>query len=131
MRKRTRGRWLAAVLAASAALVSGCSGSVDPAELPGVYRDEETGGELRLESDGTFSATAVSTDGSSRPGDFSGQWEYVDSETSSDFIMLDIKDGGLRKVTGVQLYPSGREAVEFRPDPDGPPSLELTKAAAP
>ncbi|MDI3409349.1 hypothetical protein [Streptomyces cavernicola] len=93
-----------------------------------MYRNEETGGEITLGSDGTFSATDVSTDGSSSPGDFSGRWEYVDS-ASSDFIMLDIKDGGRRKVTGVQLYPSGESTVEFRA-PDEPPSLVLTSVAA-
>ncbi|AZM51283.1 hypothetical protein DMA15_00700 [Streptomyces sp. WAC 01529] len=122
-------RWLVAALTASAVLTSGCTASVDPDELPGVYRDEETGSQITLGSDGTFSATAVSTDGSSRPGDFSGQWEFVDS-SSSDFIMLDIKDGGRREVTGVQLYPSGDGTVEFR-TPDEPPSLVLTKTAAP
>ncbi|WP_228044767.1 hypothetical protein [Streptomyces ferrugineus] len=105
-------------------------GSVDPDELPGVYHNDATGGEIVLDSDGTFSATDVSTDDSSSPDDFSGQWEYISSDTSSDFIMLDIKDGGLRKVTGVQLYPSGRGTVEFRA-PDEPPYLVLTKVKAP
>ncbi|MEU6985453.1 hypothetical protein ABZ946_18780 [Streptomyces sp. NPDC046324] len=131
MRRKTRGRGLGAVLAASAVLISGCMGSVDPAELPGVYRDDATGGELQLESDGTFSATGVSTDGSSDPADFSGRWEFRDSQASSDFIYLTVDDGGLGRTSGVQLYPSGGEAVEFRPDPDGKPSLKLTRTPAP
>ncbi|MFD5430129.1 hypothetical protein [Streptomyces sp. NPDC127084] len=131
MRKRTSGRWLVAALAASAVLNSGCTGSVATEELPGVYRNDKTGGELLLDSDGTFSATDVSADGSSDPADFGGRWEFHDSQASSDFIYLTVDDGGLGKISGIQLYPSGREAVEFRPDPDGPPSLELTKTTAP
>ncbi|MFG2769310.1 hypothetical protein [Streptomyces sp. NPDC048350] len=130
MRGRTRGRGLGAVLAASAVLISGCMGSVDPAGLPGVYRDGATGGELRLESDGTFSATGLSTDGSSDPADFSGRWEFRDSQ-ASDFIYLTVDDGGLGRTSGVQLYPRGEETVEFRPDPDGKPSLKLTRTPAP
>jgi hypothetical protein len=78
MRKRTGGRWLCAILAASAALATGCTESVDAAELPGVYRSSETGGEVELGSDGTFTATDVSADesvgsGGGAPIDFSGQ----------------------------------------------------------
>lgn len=131
MSERTSGRWLVAVLAASAALISACTGSTARDELPGVYRDDKAGGELRLKSDGTFSATGLATDGSSGPADFSGRWEFRDSQASSDFVYLTVDDGGLGKTSGIQLYPSGREALEFRPDPDGPPSLELTRAAAP
>ncbi|MER7809763.1 hypothetical protein [Streptomyces sp900116325] len=124
------GRWLVAALAASAALTSGCTGSVDTDELPGVYRNDATGGEMLLESDGTFSATDVSTDESAGPADFSGRWEFVDSSSSSDFIYLTVDDGGLGRTGGVQLYPSGRGAVEFRA-PDKSPSLVLTRVAAP
>ncbi|MFE7411898.1 hypothetical protein [Streptomyces laurentii] len=59
---------------------------VDPDVLPGTYRDAETGGEVVLGSDGTFSATAVSTDGSSDPDDFSGRWEFVDSKASDEDV---------------------------------------------
>ncbi|MDT0343664.1 hypothetical protein [Streptomyces litchfieldiae] len=129
--KRTCGWWLAAAVTASAVLTAGCTASVDPDELPGVYRNDETGGEILLDSDGTFSATDVSTDGFSGPADFSGQWEFVDSQTSSDFIYLSVDDGGLGMTVGVQLYTKGRDTVYFHFDPDGPPTLELTRVAAP
>ncbi|WP_229865930.1 hypothetical protein [Streptomyces spinoverrucosus] len=109
-------------------------GSVDPDELPGVYRNDATGGKIVLESDGTFSATDVAEDamggGGADPVDFSGRWEFVDSSGSGDFIYLTVDDGELGKVGGMKLYPSGR-SVEFHADPDGPPSLVLTRAAAP
>ncbi|PLW72639.1 hypothetical protein GQS52_04635 [Streptomyces sp. SCUT-3] len=129
--KRTGGRWLVAALAASAVLISGCTAPVDPDELPGVYRNDATGSEILLDSDGTFSATDISTDESPDPVDFSGRWEFVDSETSSDFVHLSVDDGGLGSTVGVQLYPNGRTTVEFHFDPDGPPSLVLTRVAAP
>jgi hypothetical protein len=134
-RKRIGGRWLAAALTASAALLSGCAGlgSVDPDELPGVYRDDATGGEIVLASDGTFSATDVSGDavggGGTDPVDFGGRWEFVASSGSGDFVYLTVDEGDLGEVGGMKLYPSGR-AVEFHADPDGPPSLVLTRAAA-
>ncbi|MFJ6755853.1 MULTISPECIES: hypothetical protein [unclassified Streptomyces] len=131
MYSRTGERRLVASLAASVALVSGCMGSVDPAELPGVYRNDKAGAELRLESDGEFTATDVVTDGFSDPADFSGRWEWLDDQASSDFIYLSVKNGGLGTTSGIQLYPRGGNVLEFRPDPDGPPSLKLTKAAAP
>ncbi|MEV8591733.1 hypothetical protein [Streptomyces sp. NPDC052012] len=131
MSKGTGGRWLAAVLAASAVLASGCAGSVDADALPGVYRDDETGGEIRLDPDGSFSATDVSIDGVSGPADFHGSWDFLDDRAAGDFVYLAIEDGGLGRIGGVQLYPHGREAVAFRADPDGPPSLVLTRTAAP
>ncbi|MCY0936902.1 hypothetical protein [Streptomyces sp. H34-S4] len=131
MYSRTSQRRLAASLAASVALVSGCMGSVDPDELPGVYQNDETGAELRLEPDREFSATDVVTDGFSDPVDFTGRWEWLDDQASSDFIYLSVEHGGLGTTSGIQLYPRGGNVVEFRPDPDGPPSLKLTKVAAP
>ncbi|WP_419248472.1 hypothetical protein [Streptomyces virginiae] len=128
---RTTGWRLLAAVVASGALVSGCAGSVDPDELPGAYRDDATDSELLLEPDGKFSATAVSTDRSSGPATFSGRWEFFDSRSASDFIYLTVEDGGLGKTAGIQLYPSGRGAVEFRPDPGGKPLPKLTKAATP
>ncbi|MFC9754750.1 hypothetical protein [Streptomyces sp. NPDC056921] len=130
MVKGTGGRWLVAALAASAVLTSGCTDSVDTEELPGVYRNDATGSEILLESDGTFSATDVSTGSLSGPADFSGRWEFVDSGSSSDFIYLTVDDGGLGRTDGIQLYTSGRGTVECR-TPDKSPSLELTRVAAP
>lgn len=127
----TGGRWLGAALTASAVLTSGCTASVGSAELAGVYRNDKTGGELLLGSDGKFSATGVSTDRSSGPADFHGRWEFLDNQASSDFIYLTVEDDGLGKMAGIQLYPIGRGAVEFRPDPDGKPLPKLTKAATP
>lgn len=129
MRKKTSGRWCIPALAASAVSVSGCA--VDPDELPGTYRNAETGGEILLNSDGTFAATDISADdttgtGSGGPVDFSGSWEFVDSD-SSNFIYLTIDNDGLGTIAGVQLYTSGSESVEFQPALDEPPSLKLTK----
>ncbi|MET9323710.1 hypothetical protein ABZX75_26540 [Streptomyces sp. NPDC003038] len=126
----TGGRWLVAVLAASAVLVSGCTDSVDPDELPGVYRNDATGAEILLGADGLFSATDVLTEKLSDPADFSGRWEFVDSDSSSDFVYLTVDDGGLGKIGGIQLYTPRQGMVEFR-SPDEPPTLVLKKAAAP
>ncbi|MGH3390586.1 MAG: hypothetical protein ACRDOO_17100 [Actinomadura sp.] len=104
--------------------------SVDTGELPGMYRNDAAGGEILIESDGTYSATDVSTDEFSGPADFSGRWEFVDSSSSSDFIYLTVEDGGLGRTDGIQLYTSGRGTVEFR-TPDKRPSLVLTRVAAP
>ncbi|MFE7614754.1 hypothetical protein [Streptomyces sp. NPDC057496] len=131
MRKRAGGRLLGAVLAASMAVVPGCAGPVDVGKLPGVYRDDETGGEVRLESDGAFSATGVLLGKTSEPVDFSGRWELHDSQTSSDFVYLSVEDGGLGRTGGVQLCTRGEGTVYFRFDPDGPPTLELDKVGAP
>lgn len=122
---------LVPLLAAVVALVSGCTGAVDPDALPGVYRDDGTGAELRLDSDGTFSAVAVVTDGSSDPADFGGRWEWFGDRAGSDFVYLSVDGDGPGRIVGLQLYPTGGNAVEFRPDPDGPPSPKLTRTAAP
>lgn len=131
MRKRAGGRLLGAVLVASVAVVPGCATPVDVGKLPGVYRNEEKGGEVRLDSDGTFSVTDVSMGEGSGPVDFSGRWEFHDSRTSSDFVYLAVEDGGLGKIGGVQLYTKGEGTVYFPFDPDGPPTLELDKVDAP
>lgn len=131
MSERASGRWFAAALTASAVLTSGCTVSVNTDELPGVYRNGETGGEVLLDTDGTFSATGVSTDGVSGPADFSGRWEFLDNRGSSDFVYLSVDDGGLGRTVGIQLYTKGQETVYFRHDPDGPPTLELTRVTAP
>lgn len=123
---RTSGRWLFAVLAASAVLVSGCSGAVDPEKLPGVYRNDE-GGQIELSADGTFSATRVTTSDGSEPTDFSGTWDYEDPGSSDDFVYLGIEDGGLGKIGGIQLYVDDQDTLHFQSDPDGPITQELSK----
>ncbi|MCX5006745.1 hypothetical protein OHB05_29605 [Streptomyces sp. NBC_00638] len=122
------GRWFVAVLVASAVLTAGCTAQVDAEDLPGVYRNGKTGGEIRLDSDGTFTATDLSTDAHSDPADFHGQWEFVDS-SGSDFVYLDIDERGIGEVSGVQLYARGGGKVEFSL-PDGSWSLVLTKVSA-
>ncbi|MET7860026.1 hypothetical protein ABZS81_22970 [Streptomyces sp. NPDC005318] len=126
MGKLTSGRWFAAALAASAVLTAGCTARVDAEDLPGLYRNKETGGEIRLDSDGTFTATDLSTDEHADPADFHGQWEFVDS-SASDFVYLDIDERGIGEVSGVQLYARGGGKVAFSL-PDGSWSLVLTKS---
>ncbi|MEV7523865.1 hypothetical protein [Streptomyces sp. NPDC091371] len=58
--------------------------------------------ELRLDSDGRFSATDVVTDGFSAPADFSGRWEWLDEQASSDFIYLSVENGGLGTTAGIR-----------------------------
>ncbi|MFE7512545.1 hypothetical protein ACFU8I_15220 [Streptomyces sp. NPDC057540] len=126
MGKLTSGRWFAAALAASAVLIAGCTAQVDAEDLPGLYRNKETGGEIRLDSNGTFTATHLSTDAHTDPADFHGQWEFVDS-SGSDFVYLDIDERGIGEVSGVQLYARGGGKVAFS-TPDGSWSLVLTKS---
>ncbi|MFF9505199.1 hypothetical protein [Streptomyces sp. NPDC014656] len=126
MGKLTSGRWFAAALAASAVLTTGCTARVDAEDLPGLYRNNETGGEIRLESDGTFTATDLSTDSHSDPANFHGQWEFVDS-SAGDFVYLDIDERGIGEVSGVQLYARGGGKVAFG-TPDGSWSLVLTRS---
>ncbi|MGG8405259.1 hypothetical protein ACM614_01055 [Streptomyces sp. 12297] len=59
------------------------------------------------------------------------RWEWLGDRAGDDFVYLTVEDGGLGRTTGLQLYPSGAGAVEFRPDPDRPPSQQLTRVAAP
>ncbi|MEU8465779.1 hypothetical protein [Streptomyces sp. NPDC029003] len=123
------GRWFVAVLVASSVLVAGCAHSVDPDELPGVYRNGKTGGEITLDSDGTFTATDLSTDEHSEPADFHGQWKFEDSSFGGEFVYLDIAERGIGEVSGVQLYTRGGGKVAFSL-PDGSWSLVLTKVPA-
>ncbi|MFF0739046.1 hypothetical protein ACFYVL_01490 [Streptomyces sp. NPDC004111] len=147
------GRWLVAALAASAVLTSGCAAPIDADELPGVYRSDKTGAEIRLDSDGTFTASDISAgeamgSGGTDPLDFSGRWEFVDNGTSVDagmsYAYLTTKNGGRGKISDIQLYvnarvavggkeilPRGPLVVDIQPDPDGPPTLVLTKTATP
>ncbi|WP_338696623.1 hypothetical protein V2W30_14155 [Streptomyces sp. Q6] len=128
MSRGTVGRWLAAALGAASVLISGCAYSVDADELPGVYRNSKTGGEITLDSDGTFTATDLSTDAHTDPEDLHGHWDFVDS-SGSDFVYLDIDERGIGEVSGVQLYARGGGKVEFS-RPDGSWSLALTKVSA-
>ncbi|MFJ3768267.1 hypothetical protein ACIPQJ_18005 [Streptomyces sp. NPDC090082] len=128
MNRGTVVRWFAAALVASSVLVAGCARSVDPDELPGVYRNGKTGGEITLDSDGTFTATDLSTDEQSEPADFHGQWTYQDS-FGGEFVYLDIAERGIGEISGVQLYTRGGGKVAFSL-PDGSWSLVLTKVSA-
>ncbi|MGW1014667.1 hypothetical protein ACWD4X_32090 [Streptomyces termitum] len=125
MSKPTGRRRLAAALAVSAVLTAGCAARVDAADLPGLYRDKESGGEIRLDPDGTFTATDLTTDPDTDPEDLHGTWEFVDS-SGSDFVYLDIAERGIGEVSGVQLYTRGGGKVAFT-DPDGSWSLTLTR----
>ncbi|MFF9847671.1 hypothetical protein [Streptomyces litmocidini] len=122
----SRRRFAAAALAAAAVLAAGCTAQVDAEDLPGLYRNKETGGEIRLDSDGTFTATDLSTDSHSDAADFHGRWKFVDS-SGSDFVYLNIEERGIGEVAGVQLYTRGGGKVAFS-TPDGSWSLVLTKS---
>ncbi|GGU84883.1 hypothetical protein GCM10010275_20030 [Streptomyces litmocidini] len=129
MGKLTSGRWFAAALAASAVLTAGCTAQVDAEDLPGLYRNEQTGGEIRLDSDGTFTATDLSTGEHTDPADFHGKWDFVDNGTLSyDFVYLDIDGRGIGEVSGVHLYARGGGKIAFS-TPNGSWSLVLTKSA--
>ncbi|MEU4145815.1 hypothetical protein [Streptomyces parvulus] len=124
----TSGRWPFAVLAASAMLLAGCSETVDPEKLPGVYRGSD-GGRIELAADGTFSATRVKTQEGGDPVDFSGSWDYENPDTSSDFVYLGVEDGGLGTTGGIQLYVDDEDTLYFQSDPDGPVTQELNRAS--
>lgn len=96
-----------------------------------MYRDDDTGGEVRLDADGSFSATDVETDDASGPADFHGSWEFHDSGTTTDFVYLSVEDGGLGRTGGVQLYTTGEDTVAFHGDPDGPPAMVLRRVSGP
>ncbi|MEU2508561.1 hypothetical protein ABZ621_28100 [Streptomyces sp. NPDC007863] len=128
MGKLTSGRRFAAALAASALLAAGCTAQVAAEDLPGLYRNKETGGEITLDSDGTFTATHLSTGENADPDDFHGNWDFVDNGTlSDDFVYLDIDGRGIGEVSGVQLYARGGGKIAFS-TPDGSWSLVLTKS---
>ncbi|MCA2201111.1 hypothetical protein [Streptomyces sp. SMS_SU21] len=127
-RGTARARWLSAVLAASALLVSACSEEVDPHELPGVYRNDEDG-RIELSADGTFTATGVTTDEGAGPADFSGTWDYERPSTSGDFVYLGVEDGGLGATGGIQLYVEDQDTLYFQLDPDGPVTQTYDRAS--
>ncbi|THA25758.1 hypothetical protein E4198_14575 [Streptomyces sp. RKND-216] len=49
---------------------------------------------------------------------------------ADDFVHLAIEDGTLGRIGGIQLYTGSHGTVYFRYDPDGPPSLILTRTTA-
>jgi hypothetical protein len=116
------------VLASSALLASGCSGGIDPQQLPGVYRNDD-GGRIELSADGTFSATRVTTSEGAGPADFGGSWDYEDPGTSDDFVYLGVEDGGLGATGGIQLYVEDQDTLYFQLDPDGPVTQTYDRAS--
>ncbi|MFK0256608.1 hypothetical protein [Streptomyces sp. NPDC090445] len=125
------------LVASVAVFASGCAGpgavKVDPDRLPGVYRDGETGGEIRLHVDGRFSAVGISQNdamghGSAVPVDFGGTW----SPTPSNFVYLEPDDtGGQRDMGDIQLWTVSPRKVFLHPDVDGPVTLELVRVTGP
>ncbi|MFF7501188.1 hypothetical protein ACFZBM_17365 [Streptomyces lavendulae] len=138
---RTRGTggsgFVAVLVAFVAVFVSGCwsscAANVDPDALPGVYRDGETGGEIRLHVGGRFSAVGISKSdvrgrGSAAPVDFGGTW----SATPSNFVYLEPDEvGGGRDMGDIQLYTASPRKVYLHPDVDGPVTLELVRVTGP
>ncbi|MEU0368831.1 hypothetical protein ABZ070_00950 [Streptomyces sp. NPDC006283] len=116
-----------------AVLASGCAGpgavNVDPDRLPGVYRDDETGAEIRLHPGGRFSAVGIAKSdayhrGSATRVDFGGTWD----STPSNFVYLEPdKIGGRRVLGDIQLWTASPEKVFLHPDVDGPVTLELVR----
>ncbi|GAA4950626.1 hypothetical protein GCM10023224_38700 [Streptomonospora halophila] len=104
---------------------------VDPGELPGVYRSDAAGGEVELDPGGTFTATAVVTGVYPGASDFSGTWEFIDNPASDDFVYLSLDESAPGRISGIQLYATGGGELAFRGDPDGPPSMVLTKVPEP
>jgi hypothetical protein len=134
---RTRGGvgsgFVTVLITAVAALASGCTGAgavnVDPDRLPGVYRDDETGAEIRLRPGGRFSAVGIAKSdaygrGSATRVDFNGTW----APTPSNFVYLQPDKIGGRQVLGdIQLWTASPERVFLHPDVDGPVTLELVR----
>ncbi|MGC0373297.1 hypothetical protein [Streptomyces sp. SAI-229] len=128
-----RGGFVTVLLAAVAVLASGCAGAgavhVDPDRLPGVYRDEETGAEIRLHHGGRFSAVGIAKSdaywhGSATRVDFDGTW----NPTPSNFVYLQPDEtGGLQALGDIQLWTASPEKVFLHPDVDGPVTLELAR----
>ncbi|MFF0276962.1 hypothetical protein [Streptomyces sp. NPDC004330] len=99
---------------------------VDPADLPGVYRNDDAGAEIRLNADGRFSAVGfskedVEIDGrTALLGDFGGTWDT----TPSNFVSLEPEPDG---ISDIQLWTVSSKKVYLQPDVDGPITLTLVK----
>ncbi|MFL9683759.1 hypothetical protein [Streptomyces sp. KL110A] len=126
-----RSGFVAVLGALMTVLVSGCIGlgpvHVDPGDLPGVYRNDDTGAEIRLEADGRFSAVGFSQDdvaidgGTALLGDFGGTWD----PTPSNFVYLEPEPDGM---SDIQLWTVSSKKVYLQPDVDGGPiTLTLVK----
>ncbi|MGW3377599.1 hypothetical protein [Streptomyces hydrogenans] len=126
-----RSGFVAVLGALMTVLVSGCTGlgpvHVDPGDLPGVYRNDDTGAEIRLEAGGRFSAVGLSQDdvaidGGHRPlDDFGGTWD----PTPSNFVYLQPEPDGM---SDIQLWTVSSKKVYLQPDVDGGPiTLTLVK----
>ncbi|MGY0489470.1 hypothetical protein [Streptomyces sp. WG-D5] len=123
--------------AAVAVFASGCVAigavEVDPAGVPGIYRSEETGGEIRLHDSGRFSVAGISGsdlwwNGTAESVSFSGSWT---AGSDANFVYLEADDtSGGRDVGDIQLYTASTSEVFLQPDPDGPVTLKLDKAAS-
>ncbi|MEU9229424.1 hypothetical protein AB0D40_34355 [Streptomyces massasporeus] len=121
-----------------AVFASGCVGpgaaQVDPAGLPGKYRDGETGGEIRLHVNGRFSVTGISGDdlwwhGGPASVDFDGTWSAT-SHSNFVYLVPDDTSGG-QELSDIQLYTASPKKVFLHPDVDGPVTLELVKVTNP
>ncbi|GGY80785.1 hypothetical protein GCM10010363_72040 [Streptomyces omiyaensis] len=134
-RKAARGTgrsgFAAALIALMTVAVSGCGGlgpvHVDPSDLPGVYRDDDAGAEIRLDADGRFSAVGLSQEdveidgGTTSLGDFDGTWD----PTPSNFVYLQPEPDG---ISDIQLWTVSSKKVYLQPDVDGGPiTLTLAK----
>ncbi|WP_424215711.1 hypothetical protein ACN20G_26475 (plasmid) [Streptomyces sp. BI20] len=129
-----RGVAVAGLVALTAVFVSGCFGPgavhVDAAGLPGVYRNDDTGAEIRLDTNGRFSAVGLSQDQVSRAGralplgEFGGTW----NPTPSNFVYLESDRTEGRPGPGdFQLWTVSSQEVYLHPDVDGPITLRLFK----
>ncbi|MGW4748701.1 hypothetical protein ACWEPR_28305 [Streptomyces sp. NPDC004290] len=125
-----KGGFAAGLVALVTVLVSGCIGlgpvHVDPDHLPGVYRNDDTGAEIRLDAGGRFSAVGfsqgdVEIDGGAAPlDDFGGTWD----PTPSNFAYLEPEPDGM---SDIQLWTVSSQKVYLQPDVDGPITLILVK----
>lgn len=125
-----RGGLVAVLVALMTVLTSGCVRMgpvrVDPGDLPGVYRNDDAGAEIRLDADGRFSAVGFSEEdveidgGTALLGDFGGTWDT----TPSNFVYLEPEPDGR---SDIQLWTVSSKKVYLQPDVDGPITLTLVK----